>query len=84
MNKNGQKIPSQSAGDLFGSLGSFSMQSSVPATSPPKQSDPSFIVGLQQANGSWLLNNQLAGAMSKSVQCCPVSCDITTVANIWL
>jgi len=57
------KIPSQSADDLFGSLGSFSMQSSVTAISPREQSDPSFIVGLQQANSSWLLNDQLAGAI---------------------
>ena len=33
-----------------------------------KQSDSHFIVGLQQSNGSWLLNDQLAGTMSKSVQ----------------
>jgi len=61
--------------------------STTPVAVPPKQSDPSFIVGLQQANGSWLLNDQLAGAMSKSVQelkkCCPVSCDVITVANVW-
>ena len=59
-----------------------------PVAVPPKQSGSSIIVGLQQANGSWLLNDQLAGAMSKSVQelkkCCPVSCDVTTVANIWV
>ena len=59
----------------------------APAVVPPTQSGSSFIVGLQQANGSWVLNDQLAGAMSKSVdelkKCCPVSCDVTTVANIW-
>ena len=47
-----------------------------------------FIVSLQQANGSWLLNDQLAGeVVSKSVEelkrCCPVSCDDTVMANIW-
>ena len=57
-------------------------------TSSPKQTGASFIVGLQQANGSWLLNDQLAGAIvSKSVEelksCCPVSCDDTVMANIW-
>jgi len=59
-----------------------------PVAVPPKQSGSSIIVGLQQANGSWLLNDQLAGAISKSVQelkeCCPVSCDVTAVANIWV
>jgi len=39
---------------------------SAPAAVPPKQLDHNFIVGLQQANGSWLLNDQLAGAISKS------------------
>ena len=47
----------------------------------------SLIVSLQQANGSWLLNDQLAGVVSKSVEelksCCPVSCDDTMMANIW-
>ena len=47
----------------------------------------SLIVSLQQANGSWLLNDQLAGVVSKSVEelksCCPVSCDGTMMANIW-
>ena len=54
---------------------------------PPKQTRASFIVSLQQANGSWLLNNQLAGVVSKSVEelksCCPVSCDDVMMANIW-
>ena len=54
---------------------------------PPKQTGASFIVSLQQANGSWLLNNQLAGVVSKSVEelksCCPVSCDDAMMANIW-
>ena len=83
----GSSIQPQATDDLFGSITSLSSQPLVPAPSPLKQSDPSFIVGLQQANGSWLLNDQLAGAMSKSVQelrkCCPVSCDVATVANIW-
>ncbi|XP_065917471.1 von Willebrand factor A domain-containing protein 5A-like isoform X2 [Dysidea avara] len=64
-----------------------SIKPSAPAVVPPMQSDSSFIVSLQQSNGSWVLNDQLAGAMSKSVEklmkCCPVSCDVTTVANIW-
>ena len=55
--------------------------------SSPKQTGSSFIVSLQQANGSWLLNDQLAGVVSKSVEelksCCPVSCDDTVMANIW-
>ena len=46
-------------------------------TIPPKQTGASFIVSLQQANGSWLLNDQLAGVVSKSVEelksCCPCS-----------
>ena len=57
------------------------------ATIPPKQTGASFIVSLQQASGSWLLNDQLAGVVSKSVEelksCCPVSCDDTMMANIW-
>jgi len=57
------------------------------APPPPKQSDPSFIVSLQQFDGSWLLNDKLAGVVSKSVEelknCCPVSCDFTMMANIW-
>ena len=56
-------------------------------TIPPKQTGASFIVSLQQANGSWLLNDQLAGVVSKSVEelksCCPVSCDDAMIANIW-
>ena len=56
-------------------------------TVPPKQTGASFIVSLQQANGSWLLNDQLAGVVSKSVEelksCCPVSCDDAMMANIW-
>ena len=55
--------------------------------SSPKQTGAGFIVSLQQANGSWLLNDQLAGVVSKSVEelksCCPVSCDDTVMANIW-
>ena len=54
---------------------------------PAKQIEAGFIVSLQQANGSWLLNDQLAGVVSKSVEelksCCPVSCDDTVMANIW-
>jgi len=54
---------------------------------PPTQSDPSFIVSLQQFDGSWLLNDKLAGVVSKSVEelksCCPVSYDVTVMANIW-
>ena len=58
------------------------------ATSSVKQTGANFIVSLQQANGSWLLNDQLAGdVVSKSVEelkrCCPVSCDNTVMANIW-
>ena len=56
-------------------------------TIPSKQTGASFIVSLQQANGSWLLNDQLAGVMSKSIEelksCCPVSCDDAMMANIW-
>ena len=57
-------------------------------TSSVKQTGVNFIVSLQQANGSWLLNDQLAGdVVSKSVEelkrCCPVSCDDTVMANIW-
>ena len=59
--------------------------------SPLQESLPigvNFIVSLQQANGSWLLNDQLAGeVVSKSVEelkrCCPVSCDDIMMANIW-
>ena len=36
------------------------------APSQTKQTGASFIVSLQQANGSWLLNDQLAGVVSKS------------------
>ncbi|XP_065884479.1 von Willebrand factor A domain-containing protein 5A-like isoform X1 [Dysidea avara] len=57
------------------------------AFSAPPSSDTSFIVGLQQFDGSWLLNDKLAGVVSKSVEelksCCPVSCDVTMMANIW-
>ena len=46
-----------------------------------------LIVSLQQFDGSWLLNDKLAGVVSKSVEelksCCPVSCDVTMIANIW-
>ena len=63
------------------------MFTSAQAPSPPKQTGASFIVSLQQANGSWLLNDQLAGVVSKSVEefksCCPVSCDDAMMANIW-
>ena len=81
----GSSTPSQTNIDLLGSISSFSAQTLGPtaAPAPPKQSDSSFIVGLQQANGSWLLNDQLAGALAKSVEelkkCCPVSCDV----KIW-
>ena len=64
-----------------------SLLSTMSAPSPPKQTGASFIVSLQQANGSWLLNDQLAGVMSKSVEelksCCPISSDDTMMANIW-
>ena len=64
-----------------------SLVSTMSVPSPAKQTGASFIVSLQQANGSWLLNDQLAGVVSKSVEelksCCPVSCDDTTMANIW-
>ena len=63
------------------------MPKSMLAPSPAKQTGASFIVSLQQANGSWLLNDQLAGVIIKSVEelksCCPVSCDDTMMANIW-
>ena len=63
------------------------MLTSVSAPSPAKEAGASFIVSLQQANGSWLLNDQLAGVVSKSVEelksCCPVPCDDTMMANIW-
>ena len=63
------------------------MPKSMLAPSPAKQTGASFIVSLQQANGSWLLNDQLAGVVSKSVEelksCCPVSCDDAMMANIW-
>jgi len=53
----------------------------------PKQFDPSFVVSLQQFDGSWLLNDKLAGVVSKSVEelksCCPVSCDAAMMANVW-
>ena len=57
------------------------------ASSPAKPIGINFIVCLQQANGSWLLSDQLAGVVSKSVEelksCCPVTCDETVMANIW-
>ena len=57
------------------------------ASSPAKPTGINFIVSLQQANGSWLLSDQLAGVVSKSVEelksCCPVTCDETVMANIW-
>jgi len=65
------------------------LSSSAGSSAPPplKQSGPSFIVSLQQFDGSWLLNDKLAGVVSKSVEelksCCPVSCDVTMMANIW-
>ena len=56
-------------------------------SSPAKQTGVDFIVSLQQANGSWLLSDQLAGVVSKSVEelksCCPLSCDDIVIANIW-
>ena len=59
----------------------------IKKTFSPKQTEINFIVSLQQANGSWLLNDQLAGVVSKSVEelksCCPVSCDDTVMANVW-
>ena len=64
-----------------------SLLSPMSAPPPPKQTGASFIVSLQQASGSWLLNDQLAGVVSKSVEelksCCPVSCDDAMMANIW-
>ena len=67
---------------------SISIRENTPKyTIPPKQTGASFIVSLQQANGSWLLNDQLAGVVFKSVEelksCCPVSCDDAMMANIW-
>ena len=63
------------------------MFTSAQAPSAAKQAGASFLVSLQQANGSWLLNDQLAGVVSKSVEelksCCPVSCDDAMMANIW-
>ena len=65
------------------------LSSSAASSAPPspKQPDPSFIVSLQQFDGSWLLNDKLAGVVSRSVEelkrCCPVSCDVTMMANIW-
>ena len=57
------------------------------ASSPAKLTGVNFIVSLQQANGSWLLSDQLAGVVSKSVEelksCCPVSCDDIVMATIW-
>ena len=63
------------------------MPKSMLAPSPAKQKGANFIISLQQANGSWLLNDQSAGVVSKSVKelksCCPVSCDDNMMANIW-
>ena len=63
------------------------MLTSVSAPSPAKEAGASFIASLQQANGSWLLNDQLVGVVSKSVEelksCCPVSCDDIMMSNIW-
>ena len=59
------------------------------ASSPAKQlqTGTDFIVSLQQANGSWLLSDQLAGVVSKTVEelksCCPVSCDDIIMGTIW-
>ena len=62
----------------------FGMKST---SSPAKQTGVNFIVSLQQANGSWLLSDQLGGVVSKSVEqlksCCPVSCDDIVMATIW-
>ena len=70
------------------SLALLSSSAASPAPPlPPRQSDPSFIVSLQQFDGSWLLNDKLAGVVSKSVEemksCCPISCDVTTIASLW-
>ena len=82
-------LPLGSMGDMGGmkpSQQSPGSTMSVPLP-PAKKTGSSFIVSLQQANGSWLLNDQLAGVVSKSVEelksCCPVSCDDTVMANIW-
>ena len=74
--------------DCFDNLMYMSTGEGTPKyTIPPKQTGASFIVSLQQANGSWLLNDQLAGVVSKSVEelksCCPVSCDDAMMTNIW-
>ena len=59
------------------------------ASSPAKQlqTGTDFIVSLQQANGSWLLSDQLAVVVSKTVEelksCCPVSCDDIIMGTIW-
>ena len=74
-------------GDDFFLLPASLISSSSLAPPPPKQSDPSFIVSLKQFDGSWLLNDKLAGVVSKSVEelksCCPASCDVTMMANVW-
>ena len=58
-----------------------------PAPPTSKQSDLSFIVSIQQCDGSWLLNDKLAGVVSKSVEelksSCPVSYDVTMMVNTW-
>ena len=65
-------------------LPTFSASSAPPLS---KQHESSFIISLQQFDGSWLLNDKLAGVVSKSVEelksCCPVSCDVTMITNIW-
>ena len=51
---------------------------------PPSNSDPSSLIILQQANGSWILNDALAIILDKdlvSIQdSCPPECDV----NIWV
>ena len=83
MKESSQVFSSNSAADEL----ELASEGTPKHTVPPKQTGASFIVSLQQANGSWLLNDQLAGVVSKSVEelksCCPVSCDDAMMANIW-
>ena len=81
------QMPSQPAMQMLGRSPKSATPISVTNSSPVKQTGVNFIVSLQQANGSWLLNDQLAGVVSESVEelksCCPVSCDDTVMANVW-
>ena len=81
------QMPSQPAMQMLGKSPKSVTPISVTNSSPVKQTGVNFIVSLQQANGLWLLNDQLAGVVSKSVEelksCCPVSCNDTVMANVW-